>query len=163
MTVVSNTSPILNLACIGELRLLEALYGRVLIPPQVRSEIERLKETEPRFRDVSLPSFVQVVEEINRVRIEALTLDLDPGEAAAISLALDLRSELILLDERRGRATARRLGLSPFGLLGVLIEARQKGVLPALKPALAKLEVDAGFWLSDELKRQALVAVDERP
>jgi predicted nucleic acid-binding protein len=161
MIVVSNTSPVLNLACVGELQVLNALYGRIFVPASVAGEIDRLRRHDPRFANVALPAFVEVVSEIDTARVAALELDLDRGEAEAISLAVDLKADLVLIDERRGRAATRRLGLIPFGLLGILLEARQRNVLRSIKPVLARLQTEAGFWMSDELTRRVLAAAGE--
>jgi predicted nucleic acid-binding protein len=161
MTVVSNTSPVLNLACVGELGLLRQLYGGVSIPEEVSRELMKLKQSNPRFGRIDLPDFVRVVKGSDPIRVQALMLELDEGEAAAISLAIELKAELLLIDEKRGRAAARSLGVAPFGLVGVLVEARKKGFLSAVKPLLQKLEAEAGFWLGTELKRIVLTSVGE--
>jgi len=75
------------------------------------------------------------------------------GEAEAIVLAREIGDALVLMDERMGRAAAIRLGLRVTGLVGVLIEARERGLLADAEAVLEALHQRAGFWLSEELRR----------
>jgi hypothetical protein len=84
---------------------------------------------------------------------ERLQAELDPGESAAIALALEIGADLILADERKGRKKAQAMGLSVVGLLGVLSEAKREGLIPACMPLLDALERDARFWCLDSIAR----------
>jgi len=87
--------------------------------------------------------------------------ELDPGEAEAIALAKELKADLLLMDERRGRRVASRLGLRFVGLLGILVEAKHKGLIKAVKPILDSLITKAGFWLGNRLYTRILETVGE--
>ena len=91
----------------------------------------------------------------NRPLGQALRQDLDAGEAEAIALA-EVGAELLLMDEHLDRETARHLGLRWIGLIGVLIEAKRKGFIHAVKPYLDALRDLAGFRVSDALYRRVL-------
>jgi len=88
--------------------------------------------------------------------VKALRQELDPGEAEAIALALETQAELLLMDERLGRDTARHLGLPFTGLIGLLVEAKRKGLIPGIKHELDALRDIAGFRIADLLYRQIL-------
>ena len=95
--------------------------------------------------------------------VRALQGELDRGEAAAIALAVERQADMVLIDERRARAVAIRLGLNVVGVLGVLVEAKHKALIPQLKPILDALITRAGFWVSIQLYERILQTVGERP
>lgn len=85
---------------------------------------------------------------------------LDPGESAAISLALELDAARILLDDLPARLLAERLGLTVMGTLGALVLAKQRGLIPAVRPLLDALR-STNFYMSDRLYWRLLRAADE--
>lgn len=161
MIVVTNTSPLLNLAVIGEARLLPELFGRVTAPNMVREEIDSLRLRDQRFRSADTANAAVFATVRDASRVALLSLHLDPGEAEAIALALELRADLILLDERRATRAARQLGLRTLGLLGVLLLAKRKGLIDQVRPLLDRLETDAGFWIARDLRQQVCRAAEE--
>ena len=85
-----------------------------------------------------------------------MRLELDPGEAEAIACAMEANARLLLIDERRGRTVAQRLGLATTGLLGVLLLARRRDLIASIRPLLDDLRRVAGFWIGDALYSQVL-------
>ncbi len=161
MIVVSNTSPIMNLAVVGQLELLPQLYGRIVVPQAVYDEVVVAGVGQPGAAEVKAADWVEVKDATNRTTVASLQLELDKGEAEAIALATELQADLVLLDERKGRTIASRMGLKPVGLLGLLIEAKHKGLIPATKPVMDDLVKKAGFWISPELYSRVLQAAGE--
>jgi predicted nucleic acid-binding protein len=159
--VVSNTSPITNLAAVGQLDLLRQLYEKVLIPQAVYEELTGSFSRQSGVLELQTLKWIETRPVADRVRVTALQMELDEGEAEAIALAKELAADLLLLDERRGRAVASRLGLRFIGLLGVLIEAKQRGSLAVIKPVLDDLMAKAGFWVSQQLYTRVLQAARE--
>jgi len=90
-----------------------------------------------------------------------LTLMVDEGEAEAIELAKELHADLLLIDERKGRRLAVAEGVSVIGLLGVVVLAKRRGLIPSAHNLLAALKDQAGFYLSGELVDRALASVGE--
>ena len=82
-------------------------------------------------------------------------------EAEAIACALEVKAKLLLIDERRGRLVANRLGLSVTGLMGVLLLARKRGLIDSIRPSLDDLRRVAGFWISDALYRRVIEEAGE--
>ncbi len=111
--------------------------------------------------EVQTLAWIQIQKVVNEALVTALQLELDPGEAEAIALAIELKADLLLLDERRGRTVASGFGLKFIGILGVLIEAKHKGVISAVKPALDDLILTAGFWVTRLLYTRVLHTVRE--
>jgi predicted nucleic acid-binding protein len=124
--VVTDTSVVLNLAWLREERLLPELFVSVLAPPAVRAEFERLVLADHRFRGLRFPDFVTVAAPARIPDSLAANDDLDPGEIAALALALERGIRNVLMDETAGRAAALALGLQPSGLLGLLVEAKRR-------------------------------------
>lgn len=153
MIVVSDTSPITSLAKIKRLDLLRSLYHSIAIPSAVDSELRR--------GQIVVPDWIRVHSAGDRALVTQLEVDLDPGEAEALAVALELRADLVLIDEKRGRDVARRLGLRFVGLLGVVLDAKRKGYLRAVRPLLDELTAEAGFWIRDDLRREILEAAGE--
>jgi predicted nucleic acid-binding protein len=155
LIVVSDTSPVLNLARIGYADLLGRLYGDILVPTAVADELAR------NGVDPSAIQGLAIRDPVDRATVSLLQSELDAGESAAIALALEIQADLILADERRGRRKAIQLGLEVVGLLGVLSEAKRRGLVAACKPILDALTGEAGFWVSSDLRIRFLRQVDE--
>lgn len=163
LVVVSDTSPIMNLAAIGRLDLLSGLFDRVIVPEAVAKELLAAGEDAPGAVRPEQFQWVQVRHVSDCTLLESLFLDLDEGEAQAIALATELNCNLLLMDERRGRMIAERLGITPLGLLGILVLAKRRGIIDLVRPILDKLITTAGFWLGAELYDQVLNEVSEKP
>ena len=127
MPVVSNTSPIWNLASIERLHLLHAQFAEISIPHEVWQELQVGQEEYPEVARIQRAidgRWITVKSLANPYLQQSLMLGLDAGESAAIALALELGVSQILLDETDGRMAAKALGLRPIGVLGVLLRAR---------------------------------------
>jgi uncharacterized protein len=161
--VVSDTSPINNLAAIDQLHLLQQIYGTVIIPEAVYREL-----TDPTFpvagaTEVQTLGWIQTRQVVDRTMLELLSIELDPGEAEAVVLALEIGADQVLIDEHRGRLIAARLNLNYTGILGILIEAKRRGLILAVNPLLDSLINDAGFWVADALYRRVIELAGEQP
>jgi len=160
--VISDTSVFTNLAAIGYLYLLQQLYERIFIPTAVYQE---LTVEPPVSGTVEVKTFqwIEVLSVSDRTMVEQLqnTVQLDLGESEAIALALEINAELLLIDERRGRREANQLGIRITGLLGVLVEAKHRGFIPAVKPLMDNLIATSKFRVSQSLYNQILAIVGE--
>ena len=153
MIVVSDTSPITALITIQQIDLLRQLYSEVKIPPAVAEELLAYH--------TELPPFIQTVPVVEIPLLEELNRELDRGEAEAIVLAKELHADLLLIDEALGREAARHEHLPVIGLMGVLLMAKKKGLVPSLVDLIERLEIEAGFYLSRQLKARVLDAAGE--
>lgn len=153
--VVSDTSPIRALHHLGLVALLAELFGEVFIPPAVAAELRSPSSGLPAIRIEDLSS-ISIVTPGDRARVAQLQQSLDAGESEALSLALEVHAVAVLIDEVDGRAAARRLGLSVIGVLGVLIRAKEKGLVSKVAPLLERLRKEINFFISDDLAREVL-------
>ncbi len=126
-------------------------------------ELADIEPPVPGTLEVQTASWLEVRAVVNREVVERLQSEvrLDPGESEAIALALELNADLLLIDERRGRAEADRLGVKITGLLGLLVEAKQKNLLVAVKPLMDALIATSDFRVSSALYNRILDLVDE--
>ena len=153
--IVSDTSPIRALAHLHLLELLGSLFHGVVVPPAVVSELEQPR---PRFVpiDVRAISSIRVQSPRDRTLVEQLRGTLGAGEAEAIVLSEELQAEAILIDESAGRAVAVERGLRPIGVIGILLRAKRRGLIPEVSCLLERLRSELGFFLSHQLVEQAL-------
>ncbi|HEY1787871.1 MAG TPA: DUF3368 domain-containing protein [Verrucomicrobiae bacterium] len=161
MTVIADTSVILNLCCIQQQELLQTLFREVIVPPEVSQEFIRAARVYPRFVGLTIPSWIRQQQPRAIPESLRITPHLDLGEIAAIALALEIAADAILIDETSGRRAARQLGLTALGIVGILVRARIAGVLPAITPVFLQLEQKANFWLAPEVRADALRIVGE--
>ena len=158
MPVVSNTSPILNLAIVGQLELMRQQFGQVQIPLGVLSEL-KVQENRPGSKEIQAAlesGWIQVREITSLFNVQLLQQVLDRGEAEAIALAVELQADWMLLDERDGRKVAKSLGLKVTGVLGILLRAKQGGKLSSLPEVIDALVAKAGFRIAPELVAKIL-------
>ena len=153
MRVVSNTSPLLNMAIVGHLALVRQQFGQVWIPPAVLVELQPDTERpgSSEIREALRVGWLCASDHPQPELVAVLQRELDRGEAEAIALAVQWHAAWVLLDERAGRRVATSLGLEVTGVLGILLRASLQGELPSLRVALDHLQARAGFRLSDAL------------
>ncbi|MEM8639127.1 MAG: DUF3368 domain-containing protein [Cyanobacteria bacterium P01_G01_bin.54] len=161
MKVVSNTSPLVNLAVIGQLPLLQRIYPKILIPPTVHNELICFPPIQTAIAQQVDAGALKLQTPRNSALVQTLSQALDPGEAAAIALATELRAERLLIDERAGRRVSKQYGLNIRGIVGILVNAKQQGLILATKPLLDRLIQEAGFRMSPTLYESALKAANE--
>ena len=162
MLVVSDTSPIANLLLANHLDLLRDLFEQVVVPPKVDAEIRRLAELGEDISVYEASLWIKIAVPSSSAQVARFSESLDAGESEAIALALELRCDFLLIDERKGTQIARAEGLQTIGLLGVLAKAKQKRLIRAVKPLLDHMEEVAGFWLGRKLKEDFLRDVGEQ-
>jgi uncharacterized protein len=159
--VVADAGPIIHLSLIGQVDLLPALYGRILVPEVVYQEVVGEGATLPGSIELDEADWADRVDPDTESNLfEVLRAQLDLGETAAICIAVERGADLILSDDRPARLTATRLGIEVKGTLGILVEAKRKGKMGVIAPALATLK-QGGTWLSDRLVERILAEVGE--
>ena len=161
MIVVSNTSPLTNLAAIGRFNLLQELYGEIQIAQGVAAELWSGGRGWPGGQEVAAADWVHRHSVENHHLVHALQGSLDFGESETIALALELEADLVLIDERDGAREARRLGLRVVGVVGMLLEAKAKGFIDQVRPELLSLRQQAGFYLGEGLIQEVLQLAGE--
>lgn len=161
MIVVADTTPLLYLSRIDRLELLRVMYQQLFVPATVWHEVVGARPDAPGVHLLRGAAWIVVSDRAERAGVEpSLEEALDPGEAAAITLAELLGASVLLIDERKGRAVARERGLNVRGTLGVLVDARRAGHIPSLRATLDDLRAQ-GFRVAPALVSEALRHVGE--
>ena len=155
--VVSNTTPLIKLVGVGLLDLLPTLYQEIHVPEAVFNEYQAGRAQHPNSPDLVTLSWI-IVHTI--APDPAVPTGLDAGEAQAIALARTLSARLILLDERRGRDLAERLGLPVVGTMAVLIEGKLQGHIPLVAPVIDQM-IAQGRRISPRLRAEVLKRAGE--
>jgi len=147
--IISDTSCFIALSNIGELDILRLLYGKITTTPDIAQEFG-----EP------LPDWVEIVQVSDKTKQRLIEIHIDKGEASAIALALETENPLLILDDYKARKLADNLNLNHTGTLGVILAAKQKGIISSIKPFLKKIK-QTNFRISIDLELQALIQANE--
>ena len=152
--VVADASVLIALAQIGQLSLLQRLFGEIVIPPAVAHEVS------PSLPQI--PGWIETRAVQRPLDARVIAARLDPGETEAIALALQAKVERVILDDLPARRLAMRLGLGlgVIGTAGVLFLAKQRELIPAVRPSLDALKA-AGFRLRKDVYDEVLKAAGE--
>ena len=156
--VISNTSPLIGLWGLNCFPLLRGLYTEVWIPREVEKEFLALDATVFREALNSAP-WIKVID-LADPQSAAIYQGVDAGEAEVFALAAEYDARLVLLDENKGRKKAKEIGLPVKGTVGVLLEAKEEGLIEVIKPFLIRLRAN-GIYLSELLINNALQDADE--
>ena len=151
---IVNTSPLFYLHRLGLLELLKKLYGHITVPEAVKKE---LKEGQAQGEDVpQLENYTWVeIKSVSMPMYLQLIADLGPGESEVLALATNHPSALVILDDKLARRIAEMQGFLLTGTAGVLLRAKQKGLVSALKPVIERL-LDLDFRLKPDLVKATL-------
>jgi uncharacterized protein len=160
IAVVSDTSPIRALSHLGRLNLLSTLFEKVYVPTAVVEELEDPTAELPPLKGAYLP-FVEIRNPTDQARVKHFLQTLDRGESEALALALEVRAASILVDELAARQEAERVGLTPVGVLGILIRGKELGEVPLIAPEIDRLQHEINFFISPQLRRDVLRLANE--
>jgi predicted nucleic acid-binding protein len=147
--IISDTSCLILLSNIGELHLLQLLYEKIVTTTEIAQE----------YGD-SLPDWVDVISVSDKAKQKILEIQIDRGEASAIALALESENPFLIIDDHKARKLAHNLKLNHTGTIGILIAAKQKGIIDSIKPILKKIK-ETNFRISADLELQALIQARE--
>ena len=147
--IIVDTSCLIILSKIKELPLLKLLYGEVLITDTISKEF-----------DEPLPDWIIVCPIKLNENVFLFEKRIDKGEASAIMLALEIPNSIIIIDDFKGRALAKELGIKVTGTIGIIISAKNKKLIPSIKPILEKIK-ETNFYISKGLENEALGLAEE--
>ena len=162
MSIIVNATPLISLATIQQLDLLHKIFYDVYLPSAVYREVILDGKNKAGHLQLANTHWFQVVDTINGALKRSIMLQLDEGEAEVITVAKDRNISLVCIDEFAGRRYAGLLGLNVIGTLGVLLIAKQRGYISAVKPLLDML-IDNQRYIGHALYSDVLRKAGEQP
>ncbi|VXD25452.1 Similar to tr/Q55985/Q55985 [Planktothrix serta PCC 8927] len=161
MIIISDTTPISELAKVNHLDLLPKLFGKVMIPQGVFDELQVGQH--PAAKIVQNLSWLEIVKVDNQQLVNELqqSFKLDLGESEAIALAEEIGASQLLIDEKAARKVAMGRKLPLIGTVGVLLLAKRRGLLDSVKDVLDEMQAQ-GMRISDRLYLQVLILAQEK-
>ena len=156
MIIVSNTTPLIGLAIIGEFELLRQMFKEIHIAHAVFEEVVTSgKDTEGAKTHVANANWIKTIAVTDHLAVDVLLDELDRGEAETIVLAHELKADWGLMDERKGRRKLTSLNIPKIGTIGILLKAKDLGLISMIQPKLEELHAK-GFSLSPGVIQQVL-------
>ena len=147
--IISDTSCLILLYNIDELDLLQKLYQSITTTVEVANEF-----------GLPLPAWIVVNQPHDKYYYKFLETLVDKGEASAIALAVETENSLLIIDDLKARKTAEKIGLNIIGILGVIVDAKNQGVINSVKPILEKIK-QTNFRISNNLEAIILTKAGE--
>jgi predicted nucleic acid-binding protein len=148
-SIISDTSCFIVLDKIGSFELLEHLYGEILTTPEVAGEYGK-----------PLPNWVHIQAASDQTAQSRYAVHVGMGEASAIALAQELPDAVVIMDDYKARSLAQRLGIRVTGTLGIIIKAKNNGIIPSVRPLMERLR-STDFRFSDELEAHVYLQAGE--
>lgn len=158
MIIIADSSPIIALSRIGKLDILKNLYGKIFIPRAVEKEI--LLEHSNKINLAKI-TWIKTKSLSQHLSVDILSIDLGLGESETLGLALELKADLIILDEIAARAMAESLRIKYTGVLGALLKAKEKKLIVSVKELLDSL-CQNEFRISRQLYHDILELAKEK-
>lgn len=137
--IISDTSCLIILGKIGEIDILKYIGSHIYVTPIIKKEFGK-----------ELPEWILIKSPSDKHYQEILEMDIDSGEASAIALSLELENTVLIIDDLKGRRIAGRLKLRYSGTFGLLLKAKQLGIVTAVKPILNKIR-NTDFRFSESI------------
>jgi len=147
--IVSDTTCLILLDKLNLLFILKELFEDITITPEIEKEYGQ-----------QLPEWIKVVDVQNKIYSTMLLSTIDAGEASAIALAMEKQNCLLILDDNKARKAAARLGIDYIGTLGLLVEAKDAGLIQLVKPILVQIKM-TNFRIAENIERQILKLAGE--
>lgn len=157
MIIVSNSGPLISLAKIDRFSLLNRLFKKIIIPEAVYTEVVEDGDRKPGQAETkeALGKWIEKMKVSDYLAVQLLLPQLKRGETEAIVLAREIKCDLILLDDKCARDIAEVSGLAVKGTVGILLIAKEMGMIKDLKIVIDQL-MEKGFYLKEDIYQRIL-------
>lgn len=153
--VIVNSTPLIVLGNAGLLEILQKLYGRILVPEAVYQEVTA-KDDAAGMILLNGADWIQVEQVQNQSDARIFSSRLHAGEVEVMLLAREQKADLLIIDDNAAKSTAKYLGMKVTGSLGVLLRAKQMGIIPDINDAMDQIILN-GFYVSEELRKHIIL------
>ena len=158
--VIVNTTPLIALSHVGELTLLQKLYGEIMIPQAVYQELSAKEDSICKKQVDNSLDWIRVENIENQMAKAMYKTQLHEGEVEVMILAKEKSADVVIIDDANAKKHAKYLGLPVTGTLGVLIKAKKQGHIKELKPIIQEM-VDKSIYISESLIKLCLEQAGE--
>ena len=158
--VIVNSTPLIVLCNVGRLEILRTLYTEITIPEAVFAEVTKREDSACQIVKKSL-DWIRVERILNPSDKKLYQAKLHDGEVEVMILAQEgVRADLMILDDNAAKKTAKYLGLTVTGMLGILLKVKKAGIIPTIAPVLEEIKKN-GFYISGTVERMVLSEAGE--
>lgn len=158
--VVVNSTPLISLASIDKLDLLKTVYGKIFIPNAVFEEVYVKGKSKVGSDIIQHMDFIEIKNIVNQEAKNYFKTALHDGEVEVMVLAKELNADLCVIDDLIARKYAKYLGINVTGTLGVLLKAKESGIIKEVKPLIMGL-LEKGIYIDDVLLKRVLKISEE--
>lgn len=148
--IITDTSCLIILDKIGAFNILHQAFKNIITTPEIQQEFGS-----------ELPQWIKIKSVKDTTLKEVFEETVDPGEASAIALAMETSNAILIIDDLKGRKLASRMALNFMGTIGLLVKAKEYGVIPAVKPHIEKIQA-TDFRISSSLVDLVLERTGEK-
>ncbi len=159
--VIVNSTPIIVLCGIGKLDVLQDLYQEIIIPSAVYQEITAIEDSVC-MQIKNADSWIHVESIRDNSEKKMYKAKLHAGEVEVMILAQEQKADLVIIDDNAAKKTAKYLGLTVTGTLGVLLKAKNKGIVQEVAPLLVEMKRN-GFYVDSVIETFVLEQAGENP
>jgi predicted nucleic acid-binding protein len=160
MVYVCNSTPIIAFSKIHRIDILSATLNNIIVPEAVYKELLEQGKNRPGSSEIKEADWIKVEKVKNQEYVRFLQTDLDFGEAEVIALAYEKRADLVIIDEKIARRIARQIGLDVIGSIGILLKAKDMGIISHIKPLWDNM-IACGLRYSDHFYSEILRKIGE--
>jgi len=161
LKIVCDSTALIGLAKIGNLELLEKIFGEIFVPNAVFVEVVDRGKGRPGTKEVQDARWIRKRSVKDNRTVEMLVAEMGRGEAEVLVLGKELNANWLILDDERARNSAQSAEFHIIGLGGILLLAKQLGFIPAVKPLLDQLE-SKNFRLGIRVRKEILKKANEK-
>ena len=160
--IVSNTTPISNFLHIDKISVFSELFGAVYIPEAVANEVNIGFSSYQEWQECVEGERIIIQPISNTIFVKQLVPFLHQGEAEAICLSLEKKTKLCLIDDKDARTIAQLHSLPVTGTLGILLKAKETGLISSVKQLIDKLRAEHHFWIKEDMYQKVLHIAKEK-